>query len=62
VPGLAAAWALSRVIARLLYDVAPGDTVTFASVPLLLLTVAVIATIVPAWRASRVDPAVALRI
>ena len=62
VPGLLAAWALSRVITRLLYNVAAGDAVTFASVPLLLLAVAVIATIVPAWRASRVDPAVALRV
>ncbi len=62
VPGLLASWALSRVITRLLYDVAAGDTVTFASVPVLLLVVAVIATIVPAWRASRVDPAVALRV
>ena len=62
VPGLLAAWALSRVITRLLYDVAAGDAVTFASVPLLLLAVAIIATIVPAWRASRVDPAVALRV
>ena len=62
VPGLLAAWALSRVITGLLYDVAAGDVVTFASVPLLLLAVAVIATIVPAWRASRVDPAVALRV
>jgi predicted permease len=62
VPGLLAAWALSRLITRLLYDVAPGDAVTFAAVPVLLLTVAVVATILPAWRASRVDPAVALRV
>ena len=62
VPGLLASWALSQVITRLLYNVAAGDTVTFASVPVLLLVVAVVATIVPAWRASRVDPAVALRV
>ena len=62
VPGLLASWALSQVVTRLLYNVAPGDVVTFASVPLLLLAVAVIATILPAWRASRVDPAVALRV
>ncbi len=62
VPGLLASWALSQVVTRLLYDVAPGDVVTFASVPLLLLAVAVVATILPAWRASRVDPAEALRV
>jgi predicted permease len=62
VPGLTAAWGLSRLITRLLYDVHAGDAVTFATVPVLLLAVAVVATLVPAWRASRVDPAVALRV
>ncbi len=62
VPGLLVSWALSRMITRLLYGVNAGDLVTFATVPLLLLVVAVVATLLPAWRASRVDPAVALRI
>lgn len=62
VPGALVAWAASRVATRLLYDVAPGDVVTFTTVPVLLLLVAVIATLLPAWRASRVDPAVALRV
>ena len=57
VPGLLVSWALSRMITRLLYGVNAGDLVTFATVPLLLLVVAVVATLLPAWRASRVDPA-----
>jgi macrolide transport system ATP-binding/permease protein len=62
IPGLLVSWALSRMITRLLYDVGAGDLVTFATVPVLLLVVAVAATLLPAWRASRVDPAIALRV
>ena len=61
-PGMLLAWGLSRAITQLLYGVAPGDLTTFAVVPALLLAVALAATLVPAWRASRVDPAVALRV
>ena len=55
-----AAWA-SRLLGGLLHDVRPGDPATFASVALLLSTVAVVASFVPAWRASRVDPVVVLK-
>jgi putative ABC transport system permease protein len=59
--GLAAALALSRLVRGLLYDVTATDPVTYAMVPALLLVVAVIASLVPAWRAVRVSPLVALR-
>jgi putative ABC transport system permease protein len=45
----------------LLYEIGPTDVVTFAAVAGVLLIVATIASLVPAWRASRVDPLGALR-
>lgn len=59
--GVAAALALTKVIAGLLFNVASRDPVVFAAVPLLLLGVAALATLLPARRASRVDPVIALR-
>jgi putative ABC transport system permease protein len=59
--GLLGAFALSRVIASLLYEVDALDPVTFGVVPLLLAAVALVATWVPARRATRVDPLVAIR-
>jgi ABC-type antimicrobial peptide transport system permease subunit len=59
--GTALALALSRVIARMLYEVSATDPVTFVLVPLLLLSIAAVACYVPARRATRVDPIVALR-
>ncbi len=53
--GLAGAWALSKVLASLLYGVDAHDAATFAAVPLLLLLPAAIATLIPARRATRVD-------
>ena len=59
--GAVAAFAVTRVLASLLYETSPTDAGTFIAVPMLLLFVAVAACTVPAWRALRVDPVVVLR-
>jgi predicted permease len=59
--GLAGAFALTRLIQRLLYGVSPSDPLTFALIPLLLAGVALLACALPAWRATRVDPLTSLR-
>jgi predicted permease len=61
VTGLIGAAALTRVMASLLYSVSTIDLPTFTLVPILLVAVACAATIIPAWRATSVDPMVALR-
>ena len=58
--GLLAAYAGARVIERQLFGVPMADLTTFVSVPLVLLVVAAVACWVPARRAARVDPAIAL--
>jgi ABC-type antimicrobial peptide transport system permease subunit len=60
--GVPAAWALSRFLASLLYGISPRDVTVFAGVPLLHLAVALAASYIPARRAAKVDPVIALRI
>jgi putative ABC transport system permease protein len=59
--GIAGALALSRVLSSLLFEVQPTDLPTYAAVALFLLAVAAAASYLPAYRAARVDPMVALR-
>jgi len=59
--GVIGAAALTRVMATLLFGISAHDVVTFAIVPVLLAGIALLATYVPALRATRVDPVVALR-
>jgi putative ABC transport system permease protein len=59
--GGVAAFGLTRFLRSLLYEIAPSDPATFATVALLLAAVGVVAAMVPARRASRVDPILALR-
>ena len=61
VAGLLGALALRRLVAGMLFGVAPYDPLTLAAVALVLLGVALIASYAPARRAASVDPAVALR-
>jgi predicted permease len=59
--GVAGALALTRFLATLLFGVTPTDTLTFVVVSLVLITVALIACLIPARRATKVDPLEALR-
>jgi putative ABC transport system permease protein len=61
VVGLAGAFAATRVMSSLLFEVAPTDLVTFVIVPAILILVALLACFIPARRATKVDPLVALR-
>jgi predicted permease len=59
--GIAASFGLTRLLSAQLFGVKPSDPLTFATVPLILLAVALAAAWMPALRASRLDPLTALR-
>jgi ABC-type antimicrobial peptide transport system permease subunit len=59
--GLAGALAMNRLIASMLFGVQPTDPATLVAVVTTITIVAVVACLLPAWKASRVDPIVVLR-
>jgi putative ABC transport system permease protein len=59
--GLTGAFVLTRFIARLLFEVRPVDPITFGGSSVLLVTFALLASYIPARRAAKVEPIVALR-
>ena len=60
--GIGGAFVLRRSLDRLVYGVTTSDPATFIALPMLLAVVAVIASLVPALRAAKVDPMTALRV
>jgi putative ABC transport system permease protein len=61
IAGTALAFAATRLMSSLLYNVGAADPLTFTAVAAMMLTVALLACALPAWRAMRVQPAVVLR-
>src|SRR5262247_684623 len=59
--GVAASFGLTRLMETMLFNVSVTDPLTFVGIPLLLALVALLACLIPAWRAAKVDPMVALR-
>jgi putative ABC transport system permease protein len=59
--GLAGALALTRLMSTLLFEVSPADPITFAAVAVAVILAALLACYIPARRATKVDPLIALR-
>jgi putative ABC transport system permease protein len=59
--GMALAFGIARLLGSVIFGISPFDPVTFVSVPLVLLASALVASYIPARRATRVDPVTALR-
>ena len=59
--GLASRWSSARFMRTMLHGVGPADPLTFVSVGVTLTFVALLSSLVPAWRATRVNPVVALK-
>ena len=59
--GLVGSFLLTRFLNTMLFGITPTDPVTFASISLLLILVALLASYIPARRATKVDPIIALR-
>ena len=59
--GLLAAFFLSQSLSTLLYGISTRDALSFMVVPLVLIVVSIAACAAPAWRATQIDPLVALR-
>ena len=59
--GLAGSLVASRLMTKLVYGVSVTDPLTYAGVAVLLAAVALVASYIPAWRATRIDPLVAMR-
>jgi putative ABC transport system permease protein len=59
--GLSAAWGLGRMLSSVLFEVSPTDPFTFAVVTGVLVVAAMFACMVPAHRAAKIDPLIALR-
>jgi putative ABC transport system permease protein len=61
VVGMPLAWAFARLMASLIYGVTANDAVSFTAIPLALIAAAALAIYIPARRATRIDPIIALR-
>ena len=59
--GLACALGLTRLLGSLLFEISAADPITYVEIALLLVSVSLLASFLPAWRATRVDPMTALR-